>query len=429
VSAFAKPLYGFDPAPTTRSTSQDWESKVIEFLRKQEKSGGPPTIVAVVLDAVGADNLHLERGFEVDREDAKDEDMADLPDRVLWPAVFMRSTMHLDAGSPSQRTYHGKSFTGSTDANKKRGSSSKKLLTSEGGSSQTSSEQSSSRLFGSSSTRNLDLEIYAAKPKNHILEYGPEGTATTWPHNEWSALVSLLEINPVPDDGTLNTTTLTRTGSKDPFPVESFRMEEEPVAVTYRHSSADPKEVESETKWGSLERAVRMFGVSANSDMNAMDPHAVHEHGKQRSAFHIVSLSKYLSMVVMVKDEEESHFLRRRSPLTDEEIRGFMDGMTEHWNVSRLFSQDRLPAPLSKSRIELSHDEWNNTNILDLIRRLKTAFGLRPTSYPLTEGHRGISFLGINSPKKTYRRPPDVDESQSAATLFLGADLAKLLDI
>lgn len=413
------------------SAFQDWEAKVIDFLRRQEKAGGPPTVVAVVLDALGADNLHVERGLEMDRVDVKEMETVDLPERVLWPAVYMRSTLHLDAAAPPHRSHHGKTSMANTDVVRKRASSSKKSL-SEWASSQSSSEQSSSRLFGSTSTRNLEVDIHRAKPQNHILEYGPEGAATTtWPHNEWTALVSLLEISPVPEDGILNDPIHIRAGSNDSFLVESFRMAEEPVAVTYRHDTVEPKE--GQQQWGpSLERAVRIFGVYANSDMNAVDAHAVREHDKQRSTFHIVSLSKYLSMVVMVKDEEESHFLRRRNPLTDEEIRDFMNGMAAHWNVSRLFSHDRLPAPLSTTRIELLHDEWDNTKIEDLIRRVKTAFGLRPTSYPLTEGHRGISFLGRSSPKRPLRRSRQrstVEDSHSAAAFFLGPELANLFDI
>ena len=55
VAAFAKPLYGFEPALPASSSSpfaKNWEAKVTEFLRKQDKGGGPPTAVAVVLDAL-----------------------------------------------------------------------------------------------------------------------------------------------------------------------------------------------------------------------------------------------------------------------------------------------------------------------------------------------------------------------------------------
>ena len=412
VSAFAKPLYGFDPVPAPSSPFQDWEAKVNEFLRKQDKAGGPPTAVAVVLDALGATNLHLERGFQMEREEVKDVETAELPERTLWPAVYMRSTLHMDRSVQQHRSHHG------------RGSSSKGYLDSQSG-----SEQSTSRMFMTPSVRSLDVESHSTIPKNRVLEYGPDtGTATSWPHSEWTALVSLLELSPVSDDLDSSERIQISEGLKD-----SFRMAEELVAVTYRDGpETAQKEFEPATTWKpSLEKAVRMFGVYANSEMNAVDPHAVREHAKQSSTFHVVSLSKYLSMIVMVKDEEESHFLRRRNPFTDEEIREFMNGMAAYWNVTRRFSQECLPQALSTTRIELAHEEWDSAKIEELIQKIKSAFGLRPTSYPLTEGHRGISFLGMNSPKKATRRAremPVVQNSQSAAIFFLGPQLANMLD-
>lgn len=223
VASFAKPLYGFEPVhpppSTTSPFAKNWEAKVTEFLRKQEKGGGPPTAVAVVLDALGADNLHVERGYQGRREEAKEVDARELPERVLWPAVYLRSTLHLDQTPPHhlQRSPSGRG---------RQGSSSKFL--SEWGSSQaSSSEQLSSRIFGSSSIRNLDIDPHVLKPKNHILEYGPEGLATSWPHNDWAALVSLLEISPVSEEPSEDV--MLADGVK-----ESFRMAEELVAVTYR---------------------------------------------------------------------------------------------------------------------------------------------------------------------------------------------------
>lgn len=412
VAAFCKPLYGFDPTPNRPPPPFfNWEDKVTEFLKKQEKAGGPPTAVAVILDALGADNLHVERGFQLGR---KDSDCGELPERVLWPAVYLRSTTYLDRVSPQQVPHHGS-----------RGSSAKFL--GDWTASQTSgSEQSSSRIFGSSSTaRNLDIDSKILKPRDHILEYGPsEGQATSWPHNDWTALASLLELTPVSAVTSSNDLVLAEETE------ESFRMAEELVAVTHRHCSENTTEV-VESKWKpSLERAVRMFGVYANSETNApVDSHAIRDHGKQRSTFHIISLSKYLSMVVLVKEDEDSHFLRRRNPLTDEEIREFMNNMATHWNVTRRFSPESLPKALSTTRIELLHDEWDEAKIDDLIYKIKSSFGLRPANKPMVEGHRGISFLGMNSPKKASRHAPVVEESESAATFFLGPELANLFDV
>ena len=424
VASFAKPLYGFEPVlpppSTTSPFAKNWEAQVTEFLRKQEKGGGPPTAVAVVLDALGADNLHVERGYQGRREEAKEVDARELPERVLWPAVYLRSTLHLDQTSSHhlQRSPSGRG---------RQGSSSKFL--SEWGSSQaSSSEQLSSRIFGSPSIRNLDIDPHVLKPKNHILEYGPEGHATSWPHNDWAALVSLLEISPVSEEAAEDV--MLADGTK-----ESFRMAEELVAVTYREDDQVPTALpETKTTWKpSLERAVRMFGVYANSETNApVDAHAVREHRKQRSTFHIVTLSKYLSMVVMVKDEEDGHFLRRRTPLSDEQIRAFMNDMAVHWNITRRFSPESLPRALSTTRIELFHEEWDTPRILDLIHKIKSTFGLRPASFPLGEGPRGISFLGMNSPKKAPRRlrdPPVVEDTHAAATFFLGPELANLFDV
>lgn len=93
VAAFAKHHYGFEAVVTTNNPAgisfRDWDTKVTEFLRKQEK--GPPTAVAVVLDALGANNLFLERGYQMHKTERKDEDVANLSERTLWPAVYMVS--------------------------------------------------------------------------------------------------------------------------------------------------------------------------------------------------------------------------------------------------------------------------------------------------------------------------------------------------
>lgn len=420
VSVFTNPLYGFDPLLVGASPFQDWEAKVTEFLRKQERAGGPPTAVAIVLDALGADNLHLERGFQVQREDVKEMDAVDLPNSVLWPPVYIRSTLHLSSASPHQRSSHGKS---SNPALHRRSGSSTLFLP-EWTTANHTSDRSSSML----STRTLDLDPHLVT-KKRVLEYGPEvgTTATSWPHNDWSALVSLLEISPVQDDLD-EPLRLSESG----ITADSIRMAEEPVAVTYREDDEVHQKVGDSTWKPSLEKAVRMFGVYASSDMNAVDAHTVREHEKRRSAYHIVSLSKYLSLVVMVKEDEESHFLRRRTPLTDGEIRDFMNRMATHWKVSRRFSHESLPKPLSSTRLELVHDEWDDQKLEDFIHKIKSTLGLRPPSFPLTEGHRGISFLGVrNSPKKTLRRreSPPVSAAQSAAVFFLGAELANLFDL
>jgi len=110
---FATPLYGFDVAlldkrgsdTTTKKT--EWNAAVTDFLARQDKLSGPPTAVAVLLDGEGTSNLHVERGFCLSqpvaaslksglsdaepKREASDENNA----RVLWPAVYLRSTLHL----------------------------------------------------------------------------------------------------------------------------------------------------------------------------------------------------------------------------------------------------------------------------------------------------------------------------------------------
>jgi hypothetical protein len=417
-AAFTKPLYGFDAGTTSLN---GWEIQVTDFLRKQERAGGPATAVAVVLDALGAGNLHMERGYQVQRKKVEDKgDSKDLPERTLWPAVYMRSTLHLDAAAAPIARSTGRT-SGSGILRRGVGSSSKYSM------SDFPSDNSASRLF-TSSARNVESDVHAAMPKSRVMEYGPDtGAATTWPHNEWSSLVSLLELSPDVDDGV---------GKDVPADQkESIRMAEEPVAVTYRQDAvADEKQEVEANKWmprESLEKAVRLFGVYASSDINAVDRQTVREHTKRQSTYHIVSLGTYVSLVVMVKSEEESHFLRRRSPLTDEEIRAFLDRLALALRVSALFSPDRLPKP-SNARIDLVHEEWDRDKLDELVHNIKSTFGLRPMNYPLGETHRRISFLGRNSPKKASRRRVPVqaaDDTQSAATLFLGSELANLFEL
>lgn len=330
--------------------------------------------------------------------------------------------MHLDDVAPSYRSTH--STSPNTSVLRKRGSSSKYSTEWP----QSGSEQSYTSLFGSTSARNLDADIKAAKPKNRVLEYGPDsGEATSWPHNDWTALVSLMELNPVADDTDASEIPVASDGAKD-----SFRMAEELFAVTYRDTAAGHEPVPESSWKPSIERAVRLFGVYANSEINVVDEQVVREPSKQRSVFHIVSLSQFLSLVVMVKEDDDGHFLRRRSPLTDKEIREFMNSMAAYWNVTRRFSQDNLPKISHTSRIELIHEQWDSAKIQDFIPKIKSAFGLRATSFPLSEGHRGISFLGRNSPKRAIRRvrqEPRVDPAESASTFFLGEELARVFDV
>jgi hypothetical protein len=434
VRAFSGPLYGFDSAPLFQNEllRHDWDASVAEFLRRQEKAGGPPTAVAIVLDAKGTSNLHVERGFWLSGTNGITEEKKPEPSdtRVLWPAVYMRSTVHSTAAA-SHRAL-------SVSTASLRSSSGLLRASGGGGPSSRSSLLSN---WSSTSERAAPLTKSISTPW-HVMEYGPDegNVINSWPHSEWEALVGALLDNKSSfmglDTGDMSSN---RVASDNTSPA---RLADEPVAVTYADLE-DEEEAKRESLFSVEEQAASLFSTSIEPSPTS-SPKVKHEQ-KQQSTFHVVSLSPFLSMVVIIKGEQESLWHRRRSRLGDEEIRSFLDDIASKLRIARQFTPSRLPAVSFKvgdmeTRLKALAEvtDWNGKSVKSFVRQLKDTFGLRPTL--LQDGALNSTSLSRSSARSPSRRQPSTPAGRkrrkwrnkpaesalpkSAAALFLGPELA-----
>jgi hypothetical protein len=288
--------------------------------------------------------------------------------------------------------------------------------------------------------------VQAALPTNHstVMEYGPDqGKAVhSWPHSEWDALMALLDNKSSLQVG-IDSSDLA-TSRADAPDVSQSRLAEEPVAVTYTDMDDDEEAKASSDSIIDVEENVASLFSTILETPSPQTPPQNSIQEKQSSTFHVVSLSAFLSMVVIVKGEEESRWHRRRSRLGDEEIRSFLDDMASKLRVSKQFAPSRLPIVKSCDSLgprlkPLTEDMigWTDENVTSFLKRLKGSFGLRPAN-PLQESLRVASILSrrVLSPgtpstpgssprrRRNWRSKPEMPES--AAALFLGSDLATL---
>lgn len=406
IDAFSGPIYGFDSlALKTKTYAKDWDETILEFLRKQDKAGGPPTAVALVLDAIATNNRHVERGFQLTltKELPEDEE----PLRVIWPAIYLRSSVHLAAATTQRMSLSGVPH----------GSG---LL----------------RKSGASSSWTKPDSPRASKKvvKWNVMEYASDNRAVaSFPHSEWKAMVSLVRNEPtVEREPILAGPHVIRT--------QSLGLVEQAQAITFRDEDAEDEEKHSRDSLFSVEEAANMFATTTVSESTRDTPTTDH----LQSEFHVVSLSEYISMVVIVKGEEESRWHRRRSRLPDSEIRQFLDEMALDLRVANVFSSERIPSapkkvpyPLLWSRT--THQVWDEDAIQDLLRSIKDSFGLRPihsshdTLRASLQSRQSPNILASRrgSPSRRRRR---VRQNQSlslpvsAAALFLGPELAHLIE-
>ena len=414
IDAFSSPLYGFDTSKlkTNREASHDVEGPILDFLRRQEKAGGPPTAVCLVLDAVATNNLNVERGFQLERErNADDEDDSLATDHEAWqkefPAIYVRSTLHLAAA------------TAAVSASSTNSSSSGLLrITTETRASWTSVD---SPKTGNSKKRGA--------PTWTILEYGPDtGTATSFPHSEWEVLVSHIR----------------RDQQVPSLSFDSLSSLQYPSLMMHQSTAISfACEQDSNRERESVSPATESPGFFARSvsQSNSVDL-ALFPEGPPQSSFHVISLSKYISMAVIVMAEEESRWHRRRGRLSDDQIRLFLNSMATTLRLTNLFMPERLPAPPRKiaKALSVANDRaqiWNESAIQDFLRRLKESFDLQPIPTHDTL----LSSLARHSPNlsdgrlavlsrrlKLQQQLASVSPAKSAAEWFLGPELAQILD-
>ena len=449
----AQPLYQFQ---TTEMTCER-DARIWQFLRQQEKLGGPATAVAVVLDAVGTQNLHVERGFVLGNGNTSNSTVTPKSSsglttdaRIIWPAVYLRNSLFLSSDRSSGVASNSGSRSSSRNSFGALAPPTRPSLSNLGSNASTAAAAASGKQSSSMTSK--------------LLQYGADAdaSATQWPHTEWASLASCLAETTIEEDEDESLADSTLTGGA----VLSVRMAHEPTAATFREDAgslvkqpaldslaAAMKSAENQDSafwkfipglsnvWKAQETSQETDSSRRNSfsQLSGLQGMAL---GSQTSTFHVVSLSSFLSLVVIVKpDALDGNFLRRRSRLNDEEIQDFLNTMAENLRVSQRFLPRCLPKQhkrgrqLSDSLLDLPTEVVADEMVMSVVlRRVKGAFGLGPSS-PLQNKHRGFSILPQQRPKGYSSRgdssvgsESNASFTESAAALFLGDDLAGLME-
>ena len=433
----------------------DHDSTVLDFLFRQDKLGGPPMAIGIVLDSISTSNWHVERGFSVesDSESKKSDDV-----RMVWPAIYLRSTMHLPTPAPPKTDAGGSGIFASSHASLLSNwatAGSSHGLSIPGGSpfSMSSRKQPMIGISPTSSTtppshrkaKTLSLSAVPQLPfsdvaaesttaashsKLHALEYGPEfGTVTSWPHTNWGSLARILGVRNIPDKLT---------------PVVRIDVDETEDSHKNSKETFNEKDVvgETETESGTL---------------------------------YDVRLGPFLHLITMVNDVDDDGRLsqRRKNQMNPDDIKTFMSGvLAPKLRISTIFSMDFLapfmitlqPSPnketknrttmaSSKVQTELylptcsvglsllsSTSFWSNEHqVQEFLRIIKSSFGLRPSS-PVRSSSLKMNQNSASLVWGTPRTPTEVmknlqerqdqqhysnrSETASAAMFFLGPELA-----
>lgn len=282
---------------------------------------------------------------------------------------------------------------------------------------------------GSSPNSRLSKRKSFRSEAQALFEYGPQsGPATTWPHFEWERLVALLNSE--------ETQVEHQIAMDDPLETEPSAVQ----AATYRVKDDDDKVMRESLM--SLEDAANLFHSVRNMSPDAdADAHAP----MLPSVIHTIPLSQYMHLVVIVKgeEEEEQRWHRRRlKPLSDFEIRAFLQEMAGKLRVSEIFGRTpevdmEIPLAIEDLIVTGSSDPNEKKSMLtdeeakSLLRSIKEAFGLRPVSPLRTDSLRGKS-PNLSRRRQSSRRSsrsktekPQLDKS--AAAFFLGSALADVI--
>jgi hypothetical protein len=430
IEAFAKPLYGFNeslenPLPDRLGPAQDLEQQIVEFLRKQEKAGGPAIAVSVVLDAVHTCNLRVERGFTLQEQTSTSPLTESEVVSLEWPAVYMRTTTH-----------HGltasQSVSGGILGGMRRSKGSSNRVTSQpidGDATLKPTRSTSTSILRSWSADTSSPRVGGQKKVEekqlNILEYSPDSGSSAWPHSAWSSLVALL------------------TGSGEELPPS-------PIAELPPVERASFGNIEENLK--SLSMRKWPGSAPIPSPGSPLVPALKRKMSTvcENTSFHTSHLSDFMWLVIMVKGEEESRWhIRRSRTVVEDEVREFLNKTAPvlrigYWfavyhvhkiRVEKIkalkFQRQRLFTEIKKER------SWSDANVQELFESLKEAFGLSSPRAPLAEGPRSSLYIGgfrpLNSRSPSFWRAPrtarlqDVSFDESAAFFFLGQVLANTI--
>jgi hypothetical protein len=435
IEAFAKPLYGFNeslmdnPLPNRLGPAQDLEQQILEFLRKQEKAGGPAIAVSVVLDAVHTCNLRVERGFTLQEQTStsplKESEVVSLE----WPAVYMRTTTHhgLTASQSvsgilgGMRRTKGSATRGSKDSFEGEATLKPTRSTSTSILRSWSADTSSPRVVGHKKPEEKRL---------NILEYSPDSGSSAWPHSAWNSMVALLTGNgeelppsPIPEHPSMERASFGNIEEN----LKSLSLPKWP-------GSAPITSPESQPNSPSLPALKRKMSTVCET-----------------TSFHISHLSDFMWLVIMVKGEEESRWhIRRSRTVVEDEVREFLNKTAPVLRIGDWFAvyhvhklrvqkikalksqRQRLFKEIKKER------SWSDANVQELFESLKEAFGLSSPRAPLVDasrstyigGFRALSSLSPSfwsAPRTARSQDDSFDASASAAFFFLGPVLANTI--
>jgi hypothetical protein len=436
IQAFSKPLYGFqaltpDCLPRGENylgSSEDLESQVLDFLRRQDKAGGPSMAVSVVLDASALKLKKVERGLALNETTVNSTKQTD-SDVVVsqWPAVYMRTTVHPSGSTHGSILDNMRRNTSRTDRSSMLGSRSHM-------------DKSSCSNDGSSSTLrpwSNDATKHPAgdgKTELNVLEYAPEsgGPSTAWPHTSWKSLVAVL----------------TGTGEDPDSPVEEASRPS--ILESFDHTSLRNLELELKSLTLPAWAGARNDDIlNEGADRSSLSSRKILRNNDPTS-LHISALSDYMWLVVMIKSGEESRWHRRRSSkVVEEEVGDFLADFAGRIRMAEWFktvhAQELRETSikincLGSNLVDEIKEEriWNDEDIQIFLQSLKDAFRLRAPrnalTVPFKSSYRlGFRSTGTKSPKfgrSFSRAPPPFPNLQiSAAAFFLGPDLMHAIGI
>lgn len=405
INAFASPLYGFDTMhmwADSKVHPEHYDEPVLDFLRKHESKGGPSMAVCIVIDAINTNNVNFARGFVVRKppESSNAQLTAEERERKEWQAVYMRSTVHYNSSnSPMARSPSHGSGSISTIMRRSKGSSFRK------GSRNTiipTTEDDFTRsLANIMRPVSQDSTTTAHHYQMSVMEYPPATGPVSWPYTEWTLLVDLVkeDLSPAQDDGFSSSV----------------------QAVTYRQPEPEV-----------LTKKPTSVAFGLPPPVQAPPPPS---KPTTDSSFHLVRLSEYMTMIAIVKCEDDGKWhLRRTRGHTDEEIRVFLNEMALKLKVSVLFDKDSVETVKTAFRQNESHrqppeqdlvrawQQWDEANTQEFLRELKKSFQLRPQS-PYMENLRNRGAIARGSSGRRRKKQRAVDYSESAMAFFMGPDL------
>lgn len=508
---YAFPMYGLVNTKFPVSNGhEDLESDILDFLRRQERLFATPMAIAVVLDAEATANFHPERGFCLCSNGFRG-DQLDVQRRL--PPVFIRSTLHsASTNSSSTQSLLPVPHSGGTPV-----PSPHTLLT---------------------GRKTYEGQKIATVAMEYI--YDDVESTLPWPHSEWETLTELLDqaFHEDDDDANLHRThhgTSARSWreshnesvSKEGFDKRSLRSveaqpvatEEEgrgqticrerstslaknalaelayPIPVTYKDTTVYDTRAFEETDFMTHDQHSSFFHVRQNTSFNGVgtnDPASESDYppvnvlpledfvstdkASSRTSFHLVSLSKWTSLVLMVKkDKEEDDSTRtyiKRQQLSDGEVHQFLTDMAERLKVCSLW-KNYIPEsllPIDKqtkepilslqrwarsiptmSQLDFNsadnpkqqlYDPWMSDGRVSLfLDQVKVALGLRSTTLPHFQAMTrtsswwwgASSSVKSKSPKISQRRKKKYRKNslgtdilaEGAAAFFLGPSLSR----